>query len=126
MSGARTDTTGQDEDARLARAVLTHLAEPSHPLLQTLLAVLKPTGVLAVIRAGSLPASAAAELRPALAQRFRAALPGWRDQLADIRIVSADLRCLAERGVSLICPGDSDWPVQLGDLGAAAPLALWV
>jgi len=27
--------------------------------------------------------------------------------------------------VRLICPGDQDWPIQLEDLGAAQPYALW-
>jgi DNA processing protein len=123
--GDGTDTTGHDENARLARAALTHLAEPSHPLLRTLLYAVGPAETLSAIRACSLPTPAAAALRLAEARQFRAALRGWCDQLADIQMRPADLRRLAERGVSLICPGDPDWPAHLGDLGAAAPLALW-
>ncbi len=123
--GDGTDATGHDENARLARAVLTHLAEPAHPLLRTLLQAVGPAEILSAIRACSLPAPAAAALRPTEARQFRAALRGWRDQLADIQVRPADLRLMAELGVSLICPGDPEWPAQLGDLGAATPIALW-
>lgn len=123
--GARTGITSPDEDTRIACAVLTHLAEPSRPLLRTLLQVLEPTEILSAIRSGSLPDLVAAALRPSVIRRFRTALNDWRDQLADVRLSPEGLRRLADRGVSLICPGDPDWPAQLGDLGSAAPPALW-
>lgn len=42
--------------------------------------------------------------------------------------VPADASLASARGreIRLICSGDADWPVQLDDLSAARPYALWV
>jgi DNA processing protein len=115
-----------DDDERHARAVLSHQTEPSGPLLGALLQVLPPAETLAAIQVGSLPAAAAKGLLPATAAQVRGALGRWRNQLAEVRMESADLRRLAEWGLSLICPGDACWPAQLADLGTGQPVALWV
>lgn len=115
-----------EEDERLARAVLSHLPEPSGPLLGELLWILTPAEALVAIRANSLPATAAKALPPGVTAQVRAALDRWRSQLTDIHMEPADLRRLAEQGLSLICPGDPRWPARLADLGTGQPVALWV
>ncbi|WP_263165288.1 DNA-processing protein DprA [Streptomyces sp. SCSIO ZS0520] len=37
-----------------------------------------------------------------------------------------DLAAAHRAGARLVCPGDSEWPAQLDDLGDTRPLALWV
>jgi DNA processing protein len=37
-----------------------------------------------------------------------------------------DLRVAREAGVRFVCPGDTEWPAQLDDLGDARPIGLWV
>ncbi|MFE2824734.1 DNA-processing protein DprA [Streptomyces sp. NPDC059271] len=37
-----------------------------------------------------------------------------------------DLGRAREAGVRFVCPGDSEWPAQLNDLGDGRPLGLWV
>ncbi|MER6538216.1 DNA-processing protein DprA [Streptomyces sp. 900105755] len=38
----------------------------------------------------------------------------------------ADLAAAREAGARFVCPGDTEWPTQLDDLGDARPLGLWV
>ncbi|MBK6012524.1 DNA-processing protein DprA [Streptomyces sp. MBT53] len=37
-----------------------------------------------------------------------------------------DLEAAEEAGVRFVCPGDTEWPAQLDDLGDARPVGLWV
>ncbi|SEE56555.1 DNA processing protein [Streptomyces sp. 3213] len=37
-----------------------------------------------------------------------------------------DLEVAEEAGVRFVCPGDTEWPAQLDDLGDARPVGLWV
>lgn len=111
--------------ARVARAMLTYLAQPADPLLGALLEAMPPDEVLAVIRAGSLPPEVARGLPAAQAARAVSALARWRDRLP-LLPPDAGLGAHAQRGIRLICPGDPDWPLQLDDLGRARPYALWV
>jgi DNA processing protein len=113
-----TPAPGED---RIARAILTRLAEPADPALAGLLQVLSPGQVLDSIRAGTLRAALPGDapptaLQPALA-RWRARLPAIA---TDGGIAAAD-----RAGIRLICPGDPGWPPALDDLGAARPYALW-
>lgn len=119
------DTHRPDAAPRVASATLTYLAQPADPLLGTLLEAMPPDEVLAVIRAGSLPAGVAGGLPADRATRAAPALARWRDQLPAVP-PGAGLAAHAQRGISLICPGDPDWPPQLDDLGRARPYALWV
>ncbi|GGN12428.1 DNA-processing protein DprA [Streptomyces fuscichromogenes] len=73
---------------------------------------------------------------PEVAGRLRGggrALPGvggrrWAGLLA--RAAQADprtdLAVAREAGARFVCPGDTEWPSQLDDLGDARPLGLWV
>ncbi|WCM56656.1 DNA-processing protein DprA [Microbacterium sp. EF45047] len=45
---------------------------------------------------------------------------------ADPRAFADALRGAAEVGARMVMPGDGEWPVLLDDLGAHAPLVLWV
>ncbi|SEE48788.1 DNA-processing protein DprA [Streptomyces sp. Ag109_O5-10] len=38
----------------------------------------------------------------------------------------ADLAAAREAGARFVCPGDTEWPTQLDDLGDGRPLGLWV
>lgn len=74
-----------------------------------------PTGAPAQ-RAGAHP-----EARAEAERRFAA----WRARLTGVD--PARLLATAEAsGGRLVCPGDTEWPSQLGDLGDARPFALWV
>lgn len=53
------------------------------------------------------------------------ALPRWAPRLTDLEPRRA-LDVLAEHGGTLVVPSSPDWPAGLGDLGAHAPVCLWV
>jgi DNA processing protein len=109
-------TTTPDE--RLARAALTQIAEPGDELLGRLIGRLGAAGALDAVRKGEPPGGPG---DGELARRISA----WQARLPDAdpeRLVAA---CEA-RGGRLLCPGDAEWPSQLGDLGRAQPYALWV
>jgi DNA processing protein len=117
--------TRQDDDHRVACAMLTYLAEPADPVLGALLQVLSPVEVLASTRSGTVPARAARAMSQAQAAGLRPALARWRSRLPRVP-ASAALARHAARGIRLICPGEPGWPAQLDDLGSARPCALWV
>ena len=117
--------SAQPGEDRIARAILTHLAEAPDPVLTGLLSVLSPGEVLASIRSGAIPAAAAGALDPAQAARFRPIVSHWRAQLPSIPS-DGGLIAAARDGIRLVCPGDPEWPSGLDDLGTARPLALWV
>jgi DNA processing protein len=110
---------------RIARAILTHLAEPPDSDLSGLLSVLSPGQVLASIRSDAIPSAAADALNAAQAARLRLALSRWRAQLAAIP-ADGGLTAAARDGIRLVCPADPEWPSGLDDLGIARPCALWV
>lgn len=119
--GARTPSAA----SRAARATLTYLAQPADPLLGALLEVAPPDEVLAAIQAGSLPSGAARVLPAGQTARVGSALAGWQARLVTAP-PDAGLAAHAERGITLVCPGDPGWPPQVDDLGRARPYALWV
>jgi DNA processing protein len=100
-------------DEHYARAALTYLAEPADTILTTLVPTYGPVRVLAMIKAGHPPEGITAG-----AQR-------WRARLRELPS-PADLARLTEAGIRVICPGDSEWPQQLADLGDDEPIALWL
>ena len=117
-----TGTAAADQQ-RIARATLTYLAEPADPAVCGLLQVLSPAELVASIRSGSIPASVTGV--PGGLPAASATLRHCRSQLHSVP-ADAGLAGFQQQGVRLICPGDPDWPVQLEDLGAARPYALWV
>ena len=93
---------------RIARAVISRVAEPGDPRMATLLREIGSVEVVDRVRSGADP-----EL-----DRYRSRLP-TTDPEADLERVTAV-------GGRLLVPTDLEWPGQLADLGAAEPWALWV
>ena len=115
--------TASADQQRIAHATLTYLAEPADPVICGLLQVLSPAELVASIRSGSIPATVTGV--PGGLPAARATLSHFRGQLHRVP-ADAGLAGFQQQGVRLICPGDADWPIQLEDLGAARPYALWV
>ncbi len=120
-----TSPAGLGEE-KLARAALTYLAEPGDPALGALLGICRPAEVLAAIRAGLLPGTgpgcgdtpaSRAALERALG-RWQVRLPGLPD---DEGIAGA-----CRDGIRLVCPGETEWPAALDQLGLVRPYALWI
>lgn len=53
------------------------------------------------------------------------AVDRWRVRLAELPSPE-DVVAMRRSGIRLVCPGDPEWPSQLGDLGDAQPYALWL
>jgi DNA processing protein len=106
------------DDERLARVVLTHIAEPGDEFLGHLITEEGARGALEAVRAGGPPGGPD---HAKLEKRFAA----WRARLPEAdpeRLLTA---CEALGG-RLLCPGEAEWPSQLADLGDGQPFALWV
>jgi len=98
------------DDDRLARALLSRLAEPGDRRIGEALLRWSAEEVVERIRRGS------SSLGPV--ERYTARL-ATSDPRADLDRVEAV-------GGRLLVPGDLEWPSQVTDLGRAAPWALWV
>lgn len=111
------------DEERLARALLTRIAEPGDELLGRLITRLGATGAVDAVRAGRLPETGAADPggRAVWERRFAA----WRARLPDAD-PARTLAAFEARHGRLVCPGDPEWPSQLDDLGDARPYALWI
>jgi len=115
---------GPDRSAdreRIARAVLTFLAEPGDLLVTALLQHLPAAEVVECIRSGMLPGEVTDVVGAAAAG---AALELCRRQLGQVP-PEAELWGSRGDGIRLLCPGDPGWPERLDDLGVARPYALW-
>ncbi len=112
---------GPDEQHRdrLARAVLTWVAEPGDVQLGTLLAQRSPEAVV-----GTLTTGTALRASPAIPGLDRA-WPRWAARLGDAP-TEATLEAWQRDGIRLVCPDDPEWPSQLGALGDGRPWGLWV
>ena len=104
---------------RLARAVLTWIADPGDAQLGAVLRHSSPAAVVTALTTG-----AAFGAGPAGAALDRARLR-WAARLGDAPTV-ATLEAWQRDGIRLVCPGDPEWPGQLEVLGAARPWGLWV
>lgn len=117
----RATSASPDVDAALGRIAWSVIAEPGDAVAGTLIAELGP-----------LPA-----LQFALGERAMLTPPGrggraleeararWLPR-ADADAVIHALRGARDVGASLLLPDDSSWPGTLDDLGAHAPVVLWV
>jgi DNA processing protein len=111
-SGESVDLTGD----RVARLLLSRLAEPADTALAQAIATLGPTETVDRLRAGTLAHRGLVNLRA----RLSVASP------------DRDLAAGAAVDARFIIPGDAEWPEQLGDLShadrgeAGAPLGLWL
>jgi DNA processing protein len=114
------------DEQRLARAALTYLAEPGDPALGALLAICEPAEVLAAIKADLLPGTGpGCGDTPASRAALQRALGRWRLRLPELPDESG-IAIAHGKDIRLICPGDSEWPGGLDDLGRARPYALWL
>ncbi|MER6271260.1 DNA-processing protein DprA [Streptomyces sp900105755] len=99
----------------LDRVFLARVAEPGDETAGRWVRERGLREVAARLRAGGQP------LPGAGAKRWAGLLA--RAAQADPR---ADLAAAREAGARFVCPGDTEWPTQLDDLGDARPLGLWV
>jgi DNA processing protein len=128
--------TALDQD-RVARAVLTYLAEPGDPVLAALLQVSTPADLVAAVAARRLPAVPArcwdairGTGRPGGRSRtdtarLEHAFGTWRKRLGSVP-AEMDLAGFHRDGIRLVCPGEPEWPTQLDMLGLGRPYALWL
>jgi DNA processing protein len=118
-----------DQD-RVARAVLTYVAEPEDQVLAALLRTSEPVEIVRAVARGRIPAAARASLSPGpVGQRELArmehAFGAWRNRLSGTPS-EMDLAGFHRDGIRLVCPGDAEWPTQLDVLADARPYALWL
>ena len=116
------------DQQRVARALLTYVAEPGDPVLAAWLEITSAADAVAAISAGRLPLlprtgpNGLGDLR---AEKVEHAFRLWRQRLGDLP-AQLDLDSFRRQGIRLACPGDSEWPTQLDTLGVARPYALWL
>lgn len=106
--------TGTPDEERLARAALTRIADPGEEIVGAWLRDRTPVELVGAITA-------------------RESLPGVSDQrLAGYQLRAeradpeGDLAAVRAIGGRFVCPGDSEWPRQLDDLGDQRPYGLWL
>jgi DNA processing protein len=133
--------TGVSDPERLARAMLSSLADPGDVALGALLRHCPAAEVVAALAAGRHPVPGRpgeqAELwdigPPRGSGRAHSggiagldrALQRWAARIG--QAPTADrLAAWGRQGFRLICPGDHEWPTQLAALGDASPVALWL
>ncbi len=109
---------GQHGD-RLARAVLTWIAEPGDRQLGAVLRRSSPAALVAALTTGT--ALGAGLAVPGLDR----ARQRWAARLGDAP-TGATVEAWQRDGIRLVCPGEPEWPTQLDALGEGRPWALWV
>lgn len=108
---------------RLARAYWSVLAEPGDSVAGQLVAELGAAAALDTVL-DDMPGGPGARPPSSLgADDLARGRQRWRPRLVDVRHPLVVARHVNAR---LIVPGDPEWPERLDDLGAHAPLALWV
>ena len=109
---------GQRGD-RLARAVLTWIAEPGDPQLGAVLQRRSPAALVAALTTGTALGTGLAV--PGLDR----ARQRWAARLGDAPTATT-VEAWQRDGIRLVCPGDPEWPTQLDTLGEGRPWGLWV
>lgn len=112
------------DGVRTARAAWSRLVEPGDTVAGALVTALGPEDALEWLRqSGPSPRLPVAEGRAGVA--LAAAAERWRTRLTALD-TGRDLAMLDRLGGRLLVPEDPGWPEALADLGAAAPMCLWV
>ncbi|WP_046499658.1 DNA-processing protein DprA [Streptomyces odonnellii] len=111
-------TSGARPAERLARAALTRVLEPGDEHGGRWLREFGATGLLALLTS---PGAGRGRLTGVGEQR----LDGYRAR-ALAAVPERDLATVTRLGGRFVCPGDTEWPSQLDDLGDARPIGLWV
>ncbi|MGW5102308.1 DNA-processing protein DprA [Streptomyces sp. NPDC004100] len=108
------EPTGGDDD-RVARVFLTRVVEPGDETAGRWLRRFGAPEVVRRLRRGGRPLPGVSPKR-------------WQGLLARVEGIEPerDLAVAAEAGARFVCPGDTEWPAQLDDLGDARPVGLWV
>ncbi|MHA7207639.1 DNA-processing protein DprA [Arthrobacter sp. MDT1-65] len=119
-------------DARVARAALSRLFEPSDAVGPALVSLVGPEDALRVARR---ELTAGSHLRRMLQEALGTSggrrdplhdgLSRWATRLGDLA-PERDLATLERLGGRLLTPESAEWPEALDDLQLAAPLCLWV
>lgn len=118
--------TGFDPAVSLARAAWSRLVEPGDAVASALIAALGPVEALAWLRGVAAGSTAPpVDVSAAAGARLAAAAARWSPRLATLD-PRRELRVLERLGGTLLVPEDARWPAGLDDLGAAAPVCLWV
>ncbi|CAM5701713.1 DNA-protecting protein DprA OS=Streptomyces alboniger OX=132473 GN=dprA PE=3 SV=1 [Streptomyces alboniger] len=102
------------DEERLARAALTRVFEPGDVIGGRWLRELGPVEVLHRLREGEPLPGMSARRWEGLRARAAEARPG------------RDLAVARDAGARFVCPGDTEWPSPLDDLGDGRPVGLWV
>ncbi|WP_018544769.1 DNA-processing protein DprA [Streptomyces sp. LaPpAH-108] len=110
--GVREEAAGDD---RLARVFLTRVVEPGDETAGRWLRAFGAPEVARRLRGGGKPLPGVSPKR-------------WQGLLARAEGAGPerDLAVAGEAGARFVCPGDTEWPAQLDDLGDARPVGLWV
>ncbi|WP_369215864.1 DNA-processing protein DprA [Streptomyces flavofungini] len=102
------------DEERLARAALTRVLEPGDTIGGRWLRELGPVEVLRGL--------GEEEPLPGVSVRR---WEGLRARAAELR-PERDLTAARQVGARFVCPGDTEWPTPLDDLGDGRPIGLWV
>ncbi|MEV0124592.1 DNA-processing protein DprA [Streptomyces sp. NPDC050703] len=109
-----TATGPPTDEERLARAALTRVLEPGDTVGGRWLREHGPVDVLRSLREDE-------PLPGVSARRWE----GLRSRAAEPR-PERDLSVARDVGARFVCPGDTEWPSPLDDLGDGRPVGLWV
>ena len=106
---------------RWSRVVWSHLVEPGDGIAGRLIDALGAEAALRKLLTGP-PRDQPGGLS---LRELTEAWKRWQPRLAAEPVATA-LEVARRQGIRLVAPGDPDWPDQLSDLGAHAPVCLWV
>lgn len=109
-------------EERAARMLLGRLSEGGDPRLGARVARAGASAAAVEILRGSSTLPHAADLATRLPRGFPDR--GFSDSLEEL--VGDDIARSERLGARFVVPGDAEWPTQLDDLGARAPLGLWL
>ncbi|PJJ71776.1 DNA processing protein [Diaminobutyricimonas aerilata] len=125
----RGDLDRDETRQRFARAAWTGISEPGDRVAGALVAALGAAGALEALIARAQPVEFAASVADAGgelgSEELAEGMARWAPRLASGLAVIA-LQQARRFGVRLVVPGDPEWPIGVDDLGAHAPIALWV